>query len=183
MKSRTARDEIPLRPECAGRRWRRTHDRCLSADQQPILDRDDVLVYRGDVRTAPLCVMGDILLDLVVTGSAMDTDFIAKFSVEDTGGAITVLTIGSLAASFASPGAIPSRVYPRHPRPSKSTLARRPMPYPVGSRPTPLIMSSEYPPFFPTQTQWPRPGTKPTRWLRATPYGTGQTNSHESSYR
>jgi len=45
-------------------------------------------------------VIGDILFDLVVTSSAMDTDFIVKFCVENTGRSITVLTIGSLRCKF-----------------------------------------------------------------------------------
>ncbi len=118
-------------------------------DQQPILDRNDVLVYRGAVLIAPLCVIGEILLDLVVTSSARDTDFVAKFCVEEPSGAITVLTIGSLRCKFRESWSDPKPLTPNEPTIIQLHLGHTAYTFPAGSRPTLLITSSEYPRILP----------------------------------
>ncbi|MGF6889561.1 putative CocE/NonD family hydrolase [Nocardia sp. GAS34] len=48
------------------------------ADQRPLHDRDDVLVFATDVLTAPVEVTGPVCATLFVSSSAVDTDFTAK---------------------------------------------------------------------------------------------------------
>ncbi|MEW1828100.1 CocE/NonD family hydrolase [Streptomyces sp. NPDC088196] len=48
------------------------------ADQRPLHDRDDVLVFTTDVLTEPLEVTGPVQATLFVSSSAVDTDFTAK---------------------------------------------------------------------------------------------------------
>lgn len=50
----------------------------LPIDVNPILDRQDVLVYTTDTLTEALTVVGDVSFDLYVTTSARDTDFIME---------------------------------------------------------------------------------------------------------
>ncbi|HIE28372.1 TPA: hypothetical protein EYP66_13915 [Candidatus Poribacteria bacterium] len=64
-------------------------------DQRPLLDRPDVLYYRSPKLASPLTVVGEITLRLFVESSAVDTDFIAKLSVEEPSGAVTCLTHGT----------------------------------------------------------------------------------------
>ena len=49
-----------------------------SFDQRPIQDRDDVLVFTGDLLSEPTAVVGRIRVKLWASSSGRDTDFIAK---------------------------------------------------------------------------------------------------------
>jgi putative CocE/NonD family hydrolase len=72
----------------------------LPADQRPIEERDDVLVYTSDALSTPVEVTGPISARLWVSSSARDTDFTAKLVDVFPDGSARLLTDGILRARY-----------------------------------------------------------------------------------
>lgn len=114
-------------------------------DQRPVLDGTDVLYYRSERLTAPLSVIGDIDLDLTITSDAVDTDFVAKLCVEETSGAVTCLTVGSLRCRYRESWSDPKPLTPGEATPITIRLGHIGYTFPVGSRISLVITSSDFP--------------------------------------
>ena len=50
----------------------------LPVDINPLLDRNDLLVYTSENLTKPLTVVGDVIVELKISSSVTDTDFIVQ---------------------------------------------------------------------------------------------------------
>ena len=72
----------------------------LPADQRPIEERQDVLVYTTEVLSEPVEVTGPIHLSLWVASSARDTDFTAKLVDVFPDGTARLLTDGILRTRY-----------------------------------------------------------------------------------
>ncbi len=77
-------------------------------DQQPVEDRDDVLVYTGGRTVDGIEVTGPISVELFVSTSAVDTDFTAKLADVDADGRSTNVCEGATRLRFRaeSPGLV-----------------------------------------------------------------------------
>ena len=114
-------------------------------DQRPLLDRPDILCYRGERLAEPLAVVGELSLDLAVTSNAVDTDFIAKFCVEEPSGAMTCLTLGSLRCRYRDSWSDPQPLRRDETANIRLHMGHIAYRFPVGSRICLLITSSDYP--------------------------------------
>ncbi|MHB9106203.1 MAG: CocE/NonD family hydrolase [Armatimonadota bacterium] len=132
-------------------------------DQRPILDRADVLYYRSPVLDRPLAVIGDIHLRLTVASTAEDTDFIAKFCVEEPDGRVTVLTNGSLRCRFRESFSDPRPLIPGEPAQIRLHLGQTAYTFPAGSRLGLIVTSSEFPRIL------PHPNTMAPAWTERNP--------------
>ncbi|MBT3344515.1 MAG: CocE/NonD family hydrolase [Gemmatimonadetes bacterium] len=69
-------------------------------DQRPNLKRSDVLSYRSNPLPRSLTVIGDIELSLHIACDREDTDIVARLCVEEPGGAVISLSLGSLRCRY-----------------------------------------------------------------------------------
>ena len=114
-------------------------------DQRPVLERPDVLYYRGPVLSQPLNVVGDVALELVIASSAVDTDFIAKLCVEEPSGAIVCLGLGSLRCRYRGSWQEPEPLTPGEPTAIRLHLGQIAYVFPAGSRVGLVLGSSDFP--------------------------------------
>lgn len=70
------------------------------ADQRPVHDRDDVLVFTTEVLEEPMEVTGPVSARLFVSSSAVDTDFTAKLVDVHPDGRAIVLCDGILRTRY-----------------------------------------------------------------------------------
>ena len=82
------------------------------ADQGPVEDRQDVLVYTSEVLERDLEVTGPIEVHLFASSSAVDTDFTAKLVDVRPDGYARNLQDGIIRARFRSSGSEPSLIEP-----------------------------------------------------------------------
>lgn len=132
-------------------------------DQRPILGRQDVLYYRSPILQAPLAVMGEPALDLWVSSSAPDTDFIAKLCVVEPGGRVIVLTIGSLRCRYRESWSEPKPLEPGQAARLHIRLGHIAYVYPPGSRIALMVTSSSFPRIL------PHPNTMAPTWAEKSP--------------
>ena len=69
-------------------------------DRRPVERRDDVLCYTSAVLEAPVEIMGEVMLELYVSSSAVDTDFIGHLCDVEPNGRSLVLCDGLLRARY-----------------------------------------------------------------------------------
>jgi putative CocE/NonD family hydrolase len=132
-------------------------------DQSPILGRGDVLLYRSEPLARPLAVVGEIAVDLWVTSSAPDTDFIAKLCVVEVSGRVTCLTLGSLRARFRDSWSEPQPLELGVPTRLELKLAPTAYVFPTGSRIALIVTSSDFPRIL------PHPNTMAPTWTERSP--------------
>jgi hypothetical protein len=82
------------------------------ADQRPVHDRDDVLVFVSDVLDAPLEVTGPVTATLFVSSSAPDTDFTAKLVDVHPDGRAIILCEGIQRVRYRNSLAQPEPITP-----------------------------------------------------------------------
>ena len=121
---------------------------------------------------------GNIALDLCITSSAADTDFIAKLCVVEPFGPVTVLAIGSLRCRFRESWADPKPLTPGEPTHLKLDLGNLSYTFMPGTRLALIITSSSFPRIL------PHPNTYTPTWKETRPRQATQeilhTNGHES---
>jgi len=132
-------------------------------DQRPLLDRPDVLYYRSEKLASPLAVVGEVALALVVESSVVDTDFIAKLSVEEPSGAITCLTLGSLRCRYRNSWRAPQPLQTGEAVAISLQMGHLAYVFPAGSRICLLITSSDFPRIL------PHPNTLAPPWTETKP--------------
>jgi putative CocE/NonD family hydrolase len=145
-------------------------------EQRPILERQDVLYYRGEILPAPLTVMGEVNLDLWITSSAEDTDFIAKLCVVEPGGRVTVLTIGSLRCRYRESWQEPKALEPGAPTRLRINMGNLAYVFPAGSRIALIVTSSSFPRIL------PHPNTMAPTWRETSPQVARQEVLHTSEH-
>jgi hypothetical protein len=114
-------------------------------DQRPLLNRDDLLVYRSRELTSPMAVIGPIELDLFISSDVEDTDFIARLCVQESSGAITCLALGSLRCRYRDSWSDPTPLTPGNITPIHLQMGHTAYVFPAGSRICLLITSSDFP--------------------------------------
>ena len=114
-------------------------------DQRPVLDRPDVLYYRSAQLDAPLPVVGEIGLDLCVSSSALDTDFVAKLCIEEPSGAVMCLTLGSLRCRYRAAWDTPQPLVPGEMTAIRLQMGHLAYVFPEGARVGLMITSSDFP--------------------------------------
>lgn len=114
-------------------------------DQRPLLDRDDLLVYRSSKLAYPMAVVGPIELDLFISSDAEDTDFMAKLCVEEPSGAVVSLASGSLRCRYRDSWADPTPLSPGSVTPIHLQMGQTAYVFPAGSRVCLTITSSDFP--------------------------------------
>lgn len=114
-------------------------------DQRPLLDRPDVLIYRGPKLASPTTVVGPIELDLFISSDAVDTDFVAKLCVEEPSSAITCLAMGSLRCRYRNSWSDPQPLEPGEATSVHLQMGHTAYVFPAGSRVCLLITSSDFP--------------------------------------
>jgi putative CocE/NonD family hydrolase len=114
-------------------------------DQRPLLNRDDLLVYRSRELASPMAVIGPIELDLLISSDAEDTDFIAKLCVQEPSGAITCLALGSLRCRYRDSWSNPTPLIPGSVTPIHLQMGHTAYVFPAGSRICLIITSSDFP--------------------------------------
>lgn len=118
-------------------------------DQNPILDRPDVLYYRSPKLIRPLLVIGDIDIELWVSSDAEDTDFVAKLCVEEPSGAITCLTFGSLRCRYRDSWGDPKPLTPGEPVLIRLQMGQTAYEFPGGARIGLIVTGSDFPRILP----------------------------------
>lgn len=146
------------------------------ADQHPILRRDDVLYYRSEMLERPLKIVGDINLELWITSSAPDTDFIAKLCVVEPIGRITVLTHGSLRCRYRESWSEPKALTPGEPTKLALQMNNVAYTFPRGSRVALIVTSSCCPRIL------PHPNTMAPTWQETDPQVAQQEVLHDSEH-
>ncbi|CAF4213358.1 unnamed protein product, partial [Rotaria magnacalcarata] len=68
----------------------------LPIDINPYLDRDDILVYTSELLNKSITVVGDIVVELMISSTACDTDFVIELMDVMTDG--RSIKLGSKAA-------------------------------------------------------------------------------------
>ena len=114
-------------------------------DQRPLLDRDDLLVYRSQELASPMAVIGPIELDLLISSDAEDTDFIAKLCVQEPSGAITCLALGSLRCRYRDSWSDPTPLASGSATSIHLQMGHTAYVFPAGSRICLIITSSDFP--------------------------------------
>ncbi len=145
-------------------------------DQHPLLRREDVLYYRSARLAKPLKVVGDINLELWITSSAPDTDFIAKLCVVEPGGRITVLTHGSLRCRYRESWSEPQALQPGEPTKIHLQMNNAAYTFPVGARLGLIVTSSCCPRIL------PHPNTMAPTWQETDPQQAQQQILHDSGH-
>lgn len=114
-------------------------------DQRPVLNRTDILCYRSEILTERLPVVGEAMLDITITSSAEDTDFIARLCVEEPNGSITVITLASLRCRYRYSWDDPQPLVPNTPTLIRLRFNQTAYAYAPGSRIVLLVTSSDFP--------------------------------------
>lgn len=83
-----------------------------AADQRPVHDRDDVLVFTTEVLDEPVEVTGPVTATLYVSSSAVDTDFTAKLVDVHPDGRAIVLCDGIQRMRYRNSLAVPDLITP-----------------------------------------------------------------------
>ncbi len=114
-------------------------------NQQPILNRPDVLVYRSAPLPRELTVMGPITLRMWAASSALDTDWIAKLCVQEATGAVLPLLVGNIRCRYRQgyDQAVP--LVPDEPTALTLELGNTAYVFPKGARLVLLLTSSDFP--------------------------------------
>lgn len=146
------------------------------ADQRPVLTRSDVLLYRSRPLPEPVRIAGNIEAVLWAASSAEDTDFIVKLCVQDTFGAVTVLTLGSIQARFRYSSSDPEPLAPGSPAELRIQMNAIAYTFPRGSRIALTVTSSCFPRILPHRNRF-----EPT-WSRADGITAEQTVLHGGDY-
>lgn len=141
-------------------------------DQRPLLERSDVLVYRGEPLPTPLTVVGEVALELVIASSAEDTDFIAKLCVEEPSGAVTCLTHGSLRCRYRERWSEPRALTPGEATRIRLQMGHTAYVFPAGARLVLTITSSDFPRIL------PHPNTLAAPWAETPPVVARNTVMH-----
>jgi len=115
------------------------------ADQRPLLERPDVLLYRGERLPRALAVVGDIEAELFVSSEAEDTDLIVKLCVEEASGAIISLTTGTLRLRYRDSWRDPAPLPRGTPVRVGVHMAHLAYVFPAGSRVCLTLASGEFP--------------------------------------
>ena len=145
-------------------------------DQHPILRREDVLYYRSDILTEPLTIIGEINLELWITSSAPDTDFIAKLCVVEPSGRITCLTSGSLRCRYRESYSDPVALSPGTPTQLRIQMGNLAYAFPTGSRIALIVTSSSFPRIL------PHPNTMAPTWTETSPQPARQQVLHDARH-
>lgn len=87
----------------------------IPADQRPVEQRRDVLVYTSEALTADLEVTGPVLLKLWIASSARDTDFTGKLVDVFPDGTARALNDGILRARYRNSKTTPALLTPSQP--------------------------------------------------------------------
>ena len=69
-------------------------------DQRHLLERDDMLYYQSEVLAEPVCVIGNVSVDLTIATDVDDTDMIVRLCVVAASGAITCILVGSFRCRY-----------------------------------------------------------------------------------
>ena len=85
------------------------------ADQRPVQDRADVLVFASDVLDRPIEVTGPITVELWATSDAVDTDFTAKLIDVHPDGYAQNLLDGIIRARYRDSASRPTPIEPGKP--------------------------------------------------------------------
>lgn len=145
-------------------------------DQHPILRRSDVLYYRSERLERPLKVVGETNLDLWITSSAEDTDFIAKLCVVEPFGRVTVLTHGSVRCRYRESYSEPKPLNPGQPTKLSLQLNNLAYTFAAGSRIALIVTSSCCPRIL------PHPNTMAPTWQESNPQTARQEVLHDSDH-
>jgi putative CocE/NonD family hydrolase len=142
-------------------------------DQRPLLNRDDLLVYRSRELTSPMAVIGPIELDLFISSDAEDTDFIARLCVQEPSGAITCLALGSIRCRYRGSWSNPTPLTPGSVIPIHLQMGNIAYVFPAGSRICLIITSSDFPRIQPHPNTMASPfsETKPITALNSILHG------------
>ena len=145
-------------------------------EQRPILNRADVLYYRGDLLSRPLTVIGQLNLDLWIASSAEDTDFVAKLCVMEPGGRIASLACGSLRCRYRESWSEPRALDPDTPTRLRINMGNLAYVFPAGSRIALIVTSSSFPRIL------PHPNTMAPTWQETSPQTARQEVLHTPEY-
>ncbi len=145
-------------------------------EQHGTLNRPDVLFYRSEPLSAPLTVAGPVALELWVSSSAPDTDFVTKLCVVDSFGSVYALSVGSLRCRFRNSRADPEPL--RQGTAEELTIQMNHVAYrfPAGSRIGLMVTSSCFPRILPHDNRY-----EPT-WSGADPVAATQTIHHSAAH-
>ena len=119
------------------------------AEQRGILSRDDVLLYRSEVLANPVRVVGAVNLDLWISSSASDTDFVAKLCVMEALGSIVCVCLGSIRCRYRESWSQPTPLQPNEATNIRLQMNNIAYTFPTGSRIVLLVTSSCCPRILP----------------------------------
>lgn len=156
-------------PVCGGPHyWGLGLDNIGPRDQQPILGRNDVLLFRSAPLNKPLNVIGEGLLDAWLLTNVPDTDLVTKLCVEEPDNArITCLSVGSLRCRFRNGFSKPTPLAEDTPERVEVKLSPLAYTFPSGSRLAVLVTSSSFPRILPNpNTMEPTFSTAPAQKAR-----------------
>ena len=149
-------------------------EHCGPVDVRPVLNRPDVLYYRSPKLPEPVTVIGEVGLELFVSSSAEDTDFIARLCVEEPTGAVVCLTVGSIRCRYRESWSEPSGLQTNEVTPIRIQLGQTAYVFPEGSRISLTVTSSDFPRIL------PHPNTMAPSW-RATQSVVATNRVHHGS--
>jgi putative CocE/NonD family hydrolase len=142
------------------------------ADQRPLLDRPDVLLYQSRPLERSLAVVGEPRLELTIAGAAPDADFIVRLCVVEPGGRVVSLTNGSLRCRFRESWTHPAPLQPGEPTPVTIRFHPTAGVFPERSRIALVIAGSDFPRIL------PNPNTFAPTWQEPNPRPADQTILH-----
>jgi putative CocE/NonD family hydrolase len=145
-------------------------------DQRATLTREDVLLYRSEPLERPMTVVGPVNLELWVSTTAEDTDFIAKLCVVEPLGAVTVLTLGSLRCRYRSSRSAPEPMGKGEPARIDIQMNHIAYTFAAGSRIALMVTSSCFPRILPHTNRY-----EPT-WQGGPPIVATETVHHGGAY-
>jgi putative CocE/NonD family hydrolase len=148
-------------------------------DQRPIEQRDDVLIYTGEVLEQPLEIIGPVTVELYAASDAQDTDFAAKLvDVYPDGRAVRLgpVNTGIIRARFRNGFGTEQLLTPGKVEKYRIPLADIGHTFLPGHRVRLEISSSAYPQVLPNQNTG-NPIATDTDWRIAR-----QTIHHDSGY-
>lgn len=114
-------------------------------DQRHLLERDDMLFYQSDPLGEPLCVVGNVSVDLTIAADVDDTDLVVRLCVVEPNGAVTSILVGSFRCRYRE--GFDRRVPLVHGEPAHLhfRLSQVAYTFPVGSRVALTVTSSDFP--------------------------------------
>ncbi len=126
-------------------------------DERPHLKRADVLYYRGPKLQMPMTVAGDIELSLRVCSSAEDTDFTARFCVEEASGRVVALTNGVARCRYREGWDCVVPLVPGQEVDMQIHMNHTAYTFPAGSRIALMVSSSDCPRIMPHHNTMAKP--------------------------